>query len=473
MTAEATITLVVFGIFAFLLIFEVPIAWCLSISGALGVVMLKTFPIGAGLLGSVPFQATSSYSFIVVPLYILLGTLVMKAGVAERVYALANRVFRKLPGGIGVATVAACAGFAAVSGSSVATAATIGKSSVLEMQRNGYKDTFATGIVGIAATLGILIPPSLVLIMYGIISGESIARLFAAGVIPGILSAVVYAVYVMMMARRNIVPPLAEVLETSSVSVAAAAVNGEPTPARPSSAGATVAASYSAAPGVTAAESARALGYIILIFTTIMVGIFTGLMTATESAAIAALMAVVVLFIENRKKSGRARLRDFTEALAETAGVKSMAFAMLIGAAIFTFFLVAARLPHHAAQFLTSLEVPPIMIVIFILIAMIPLGMFLDALAILVIVVPLTYPTLMSLGFDGVWYGILIVKMIEISLITPPVGLNAFVIAAATGVKLERVFKGLLPFVLVELVIVAILLAFPDITLFLPALVLD
>ncbi|WP_167050580.1 TRAP transporter large permease [Salinibacterium sp. ZJ77] len=456
MTPEATITLIVFGIFALLLIFEVPIAWCLAISGALGVVMLKTFAIGAGLLGSVPFQATSSYSFIVVPLYILLGTLVMKAGIAERVYALANRIFRRFPGGIGVATVAACAGFAAVSGSSVATAATIGKSSVLEMQRNGYKDSFATGIVGIAATLGILIPPSLVLIMYGIVSGESIARLFAAGVVPGILSAVVYAIAVMLMARRNVVASLAEELEASSAA-----------------AGSEAAGTSRMTITTTKAEAARAVGYIVLIFTTIMVGIFTGVMTTTESAAIAAVMAIVILFIENRKKNGRQRLRDFTDALAETAGVKSMAFAMLIGAAIFTFFLVTARLPHHAAEFLTSLDVPPLMIVVFILIAMIPLGMFLDSLAILVIVVPLTYPTLIGLGFDGVWYGILIVKMIEISLITPPVGLNAFVISAATGVRLDKVFRGLLPFVLVELIIVAILLFFPEITLFLPALVLD
>lgn len=447
MTPEAIITLSVFGIFAFLLIFEVPIAWCLAISGALGVVMLKTFAIGAGLLGSVPFQATSSYSFIVVPLYILLGTLVMKAGIAERLYSLASRAFRKLPGGIGVATVAACAGFAAVSGSSVATAATIGKSAVLEMKRSGYKDTFATGIVGIAATLGILIPPSLVLIMYGIISGESIARMFAAGVIPGIMSALIYAIAIMMMARKNIVAPLAEELAASKSEVTGSkAISG---------------------------DSLRAIGYIVLIFTTIMVGIFTGVMTATESAAISAVMAIIILFIENRKKQGKEQRRDFTDALAETAGVKSMAFAMLIGAAIFTFFLVSARLPHHAATFLTSLDVPPIMIVIFILIAMIPLGMFLDSLAILVIIVPLTYPTLIDLGFDGVWYGILIVKMIEVSLITPPVGLNAFVLAAATGVKLERVFRGLLPFVVVELIIVAILVAFPDIVLFLPSLVLD
>lgn len=444
MSSEVAITIFVFVLFAGLLIFEVPIAWCLAISGALGVIMLRSFGIGSGLLGSVPFQATASYTFVVVPLYILLGTLVMKAHVAERVYYVANRVFHRLPGGIGVATVAACAGFAAVSGSSVATAATIGKSSVQEMRRSGYKDTFAVGIVGIAATLGILIPPSLVLIMYGIISGESIARLFAAGVVPGVLSAVVYSVGVIVMARRNI--------ELPAAGAAGPGID---------------------VPKVTRAQAGRSLGYIVLIFTTIMVGIFTGIMTTTESAAIAVMMAVVILFIENRKKKGRDRWFDFSSALAETAGVKSMAFAILIGAAIFTFFLVAARVPYHAAEFLTSLDVAPIVIVVLILVVTIPLGMFLDALSILVIVVPLTYPTLVGLGFDGVWYGILLVKMIEISLLTPPVGLNAFVIASATGIKVERVFRGLLPFVAVELIIVAILVAFPDITLFLPSLVLD
>lgn len=455
MSAELAITLGVIGLFGLLLILEVPIAWCLAISGALGIILLRSFDIGSGLLGSIPYQAASSYTFVVVPLYIFLGALVNKAHIAERVYAVASRVFRRLPGGLGIATIAACAGFAAVSGSSVATAATIGKMSVGEMRRHGYKDTFATGIVGIAATLGILIPPSLVLIMYGIISGESIAKLFAAGIIPGILSAVVYSIFISIMARKRVQAP---------VRVAAGGGSGALGPADIERVQRT---------RITKAQALRSVGYIVVIFTTIMVGIFTGVMTTTESAAVSSVLALLFFLYENRKKKRRDQWTELKDALQETSGITSMAFAILIGAAIFTFFLVSARVPYHAAEFLSTLDVPPLVVVFLILAATIPLGMFLDSLAILVIVVPLVYPTLTGMGFSGIWFGILMVKMIEVSLITPPVGLNAFVIASSSGVKLEKVFRGLVPFIFVELIIVTILVFFPEITLFLPDLVSD
>jgi TRAP-type C4-dicarboxylate transport system permease large subunit len=203
----------------------------------------------------------------------------------------------------------------------------------------------------------------------------------------------------------------------------------------------------------------------------ILIGLFTGIMTTTESAAVAAVLGLGILLYETRRKRARTMAREVYSALSESAGITSMSFAVLVGATIFTFFLVSARVPYGVAEFLTTIDVPPLALVALILVATIPLGMFLDPMSILVIVVPLTYPTLMELGFDGVWYGILLVKMIELGLITPPVGLNAFVIASASGLKVETVFRGLVPFMVTELVLVTVFLLFPDLVLFLPSLV--
>lgn len=440
-----TVTLIALGIFIVLLLIEVPVAWALGISGAAGVVMLASFKVAHSVLASVPFESTAKYSLIVIPMYILLGTFTMNAGVAERLYHLASKATRRLPGGIGIATVAACAGFAAVSGSSVATAATIGRVSVKEMQRHGYKSSFAAGIVGISATLGILIPPSVILVIFAILSGESVARLFAAGIIPGILSALAYMVTIVILARvkGNVSPALASI---ASGDIEVADTRGD------------------------RLAGLRAVLFVLAIFLTVMIGLYSGIMTPTESAAIAAILGLVVLLIERRKIGRRNLWSTVFGSMSEASGVTSMSFGILIGSSIFTYFLVSARVPFRVAEAISSLDVPPLAVVGLILLATIPLGMFLDAMSILVIVVPLTYPALMAMGLDGVWYGILLVKMIEISLITPPVGMNAFVIAAASGVKLESVFRGCVPFIVCELVLVVILMFFPDLVLFLPDL---
>jgi tripartite ATP-independent transporter DctM subunit len=436
------ITIIVLVVFLVLLLMEVPVAWALGLSGTAGVVMLTSFKVASSVLASVPFESTAKYSLIVIPMYILLGTFTMNAGIAERLYDLASRALRRLPGGIGIATVAAGAGFAAVSGSSVATAATIGKVSVRQMERHGYRPSFAAGIVAISATLGILIPPSVVLVIYAILSGESVARLFAAGIVPGALSAIAYMVTIVILskAKGNITPraDLHEPLATLE--------------SRDRFAG------------------LRSVAFIAVIFLTVMVGLYSGIMTATESAAIAAILGLLVLIIERRKDPARKRWGTIFRSMSEASGITSMSFGILIGASIFTYFLVSARVPFNIAEAIASLDVPPLAIVGLILLATIPLGMFLDAMSILVIVVPLTYPALMALGLDGVWFGILLVKMIEISLITPPVGMNAFVISSASGVKLESVFRGSVPFIVCELVLVVILMFFPDIVLFLPDL---
>lgn len=433
------ITLLAIGLFVVLLFAEVPVAWALGISGALGVVLLKSFGVATSVLASVPFEASSKFSLIVIPMYILLGVFMMWAGIPERLYALANRAARRLPGGIGMATIAACAGFSAVSGSSVATAATIAKVSVSEMRRHGYRDSFAAGIVAIAGTLGILIPPSIPLVIYAIITGESVAALYAAGIIPGIISSLAFMIVIYLIARR-----------------------------RGSIAPENVADSGLKPPVVTRSQGIQALVVTTIIFLVVMVGLYSGLTTPSESAALSAVLALVAVLLEARRWKRGETVRNLFAAMKESAGVTSMSFGILIGAGIFTYFLVSARVPSKLSEFLTTLDVPPLAVVGLILLATIPLGMFLDATSILVITVPLTYPALMELGFDGVWYGILLVKMIEISLITPPVGLNAFVVSAASGVRLERVFWGSVPFIVCELVLVLLFLFVPATVTFLP-----
>lgn len=467
MSAEI-ITVLVLVLFAVLLLIEVPVAFALAISGIVGVIALRSVGVASSVLANVPFESTAKYSFVVIPMYILLGAFAMQARLPERLYSLAHRYLGRLPGGLGIATVAACAGFATVSGSSVATAATISKVSVREMIRHGYRPQFATGIVASAATLGILIPPSIILVIYAIMTGESIAGLFSAGIIPGALSAIVYVITILFLARKNVsstAPAPAKVVPVSIGADGGGSVLSEAVP-QPGGAPPVDAA----AARVEFRASIRSVFYILVIFLVIMAGIFTGVMTASESAAVGALVALAVLLFERRKEGVRTMLRSLREGLSESSSITSMAFAILIGSSIFTFFLVSAGIPTNLSRFLTSLDVEPLLIVVLILLVVIPLGLFLDSLAILVLVVPIAYPAVTALGFDGIWFAILLVKVIEIGLVTPPVGMNCFVIAAASGVKVETVFRGVLPFLIGDLVLIGLFVAFPGIVTWLPSL---
>ncbi|ALJ19276.1 TRAP transporter large permease [Microbacterium sp. No. 7] len=432
-----------------LLAIEVPVPFALAGSGAAGLILLSSVQLAGTTLASAPWNAVGHYTLSIIPLYILLGMFAVHGKLAERVYGMGATALRFLPGGLGIATVAACTGFAAVSGSSLATAASLGKISIGEMRRVGYKASFASGIVAIGGTLGILIPPSVAMVMYGIVARESIGQLLAAGIVPGVLSAVAYAVYIFFVAGRNIVPPekgLAEAVH------AAAGREGEvPDRTRMPKGG------------------VRALLWLAAIFAVILAGMFTGFVTVTESAAIGALVALVMLFFEN-VRDGIKRVWDLArEAARESASVSAMALMLLIGAGVFSTFLVQSRLPYKLAGWIGELSVPPIVVVIIILLILIPLGMFLDSLSVIIIVVPLVHPIVTELGFSGVWFAVLFVMLLEIGLVTPPVGMNTFVVAAAAKLPLGTVFKGVTPFLIPAFVMVALVLIFPDLALWLPS----
>ncbi len=481
-----TILLLVIVLFLVLLACETPVAWALAASGALGIMLLRSPEMVTSLLGNSPYRTSSNYTLAIIPMYVLLGMFALHGRLAERLYRVASRALHRLPGGLGIATVCACAGFAAVTGSSVATAATIGKVSIGEMRRFGYPPSLAAGIVAAAGTLGILIPPSVVIVIYGVLAQESIARLLVAGIIPGLLSALVYGLFILVLGRNIRTDPeagLRGVLDSTAGGGARSGPTGANSPGDTSAgdtataaAGTVIAATADDGQielrdpeSVTRLQAARALIWIGVVFAVVVTGIYSGLFTVIESGAIAALVGLVMLLSENMADGLRATSRKLLHALVETASVTSMTFSILIGATILSTFLVMTRVPMRFTDWVLSLDVPPLMILVALLLTLILLGMVLETLSILIICVPLMHPAVTALGFDGIWFAILVVKMIEIGMITPPVGINVFVVSAASGVTVEKAFRGVLPFVLAELCVVALLIAFPWLVTWLPS----
>ncbi|MBK5266108.1 MAG: TRAP transporter large permease [Acidimicrobiia bacterium] len=431
-----TVLIVVLVVFVVLLGSEVPIAFVLGLAGAVGIVLTRGIGVTTSALGNVPFTAVANYSLSIVPMYILVGVFAVFARIAEHVYTVADRLLLKIRGGLGVATISACAGFAAVTGSSVATAATIGRLAISEMRKRGYPDTLAAGIVAASGTLGILIPPSIILAIYGILTRESIALLLVAGIIPGIISATIYIVYVV--------------------------IKGTPKEYR--DAQSQLKQSIKKLPW-------RGVFRVAVIFTLVMLGIYTGWFTVTESGALGAFFALIFMIIELRKEGIRRVFETVQAAFLEVAAVTSMSFFIFIGSSVFSFYLVSAGIPTSFLRWVTALQMDPLLIVAVLLLVLIPMGMALDSLSILVIFVPLTYPVISSFGFDGIWYAILVVKGIELGQITPPVGINAYVVAGVSDIRPERVFRGIWPFAALDVITAVILFLFPAIVLWLPGVV--
>lgn len=398
-------------------------------------------------------------------MFILMGVALAESGVARAIFGSVQRMMSWLPGGLAVATVAACTLFGGVSGSSAADAATIGRVSIKEMSSRGYPARFSAALVAAAGTVAVLIPPSVILIMYGILTGESIGKLLIAGIIPGILMGLLFMAYVVIWAMKR-GPRLAAARPVTEP----AAVAGERLPA-----GEVTPSSEPGAGTVGDGDPARAgevAGYVGLafagiLFVVVLGGIYTGVFTATEASAFGALVALLMSVYLLRSGWGR----HFLASLKETASVTGMIFAILLGGSIFTFFLVSAGVPRALTQWVLALDVPPLVIVIGFLALLLPLGMFLDGLSMLVIVVPLAYPTVTALGFDGIWFGVLVVVMVEVSLLTPPVGLNVYVIAGLPGSpKAGPIFASVTPFILIQFALLAVLIAFPSIVTWLPDL---
>ena len=389
--------------------------------------------IAVEIAGAIPHSKSTTYALSLIPVFILIGFFAHYAGLTRHVFDAAKKWVGWLPGGLGVATVFATAGFAAVSGASAATAAIFARVAIPEMLAARYDKRFAAGVVAAGGTLASLIPPSAILVIYAIITEQSVGHLLLAGFLPGAVSALVYAALVVFLACRDkgLGPP---------------------------------------AGGFSWRERFLSLPPTAPVFAVIFIilyAVYFGWATPTEAGALG---AVVVAAVAAWRGMRRADVRD---ALMETAKLTAMIFAMIWGVLIYVRLLGFADLPGVFAQFVAGLEQPRIVTLLMILAAYAVLGMFMDAIGMMVLTLPVVFPAVVALGYDPIWFGIIVVKMAELCLITPPIGLNCFVVAGARpDIPVHDVFRGVTPFFVADFVTIAILIAFPEITLWLPSLAL-
>lgn len=454
-----------------LLLAGVSVAISMATSGIFGLIVLNGTAVTSSVIAGTSYSAVAKSSLIVVPLFILMGMLTLYSGIAEQLFGLAAKIFRKIPGSLAISTVFASAGFSAVCGSSLATIATLGRTCITEMMRHGYSRAFAAGTVATSGTVAVLIPPSIILVLYGVITGESIGMLLLAGLIPGFVSVAILALAIVIRVKRN--PSLVqqdntEVLRAMRQEDAQAARQGGSSTSGGSVDLDTAEEGEGLAVVLTPRSVTLAVVAVVALFTIVMGGIYTGFFTPSESAAIGALAAFVLIVAQFATRPRQLR-SNLGTALRETASLNAMIFLILVGAGIFSFFLVSAGVPAAISEFVVGLDIPPTLTVLLLLLVLIPGGMFLDSISLLVITVPLVYQPITDLGFDGIWLGILIVKLIELGMVTPPVGMNAFVAAGTVpDLEPEEVFKGLIPYYLVDVVTIAVIFAIPSLVTWLP-----
>jgi C4-dicarboxylate transporter DctM subunit len=435
----------VLAVFTVLILAEAPIALCLGGSAMAGILAIDGFSNAASVLGSVFYNSSSRYALFVIPMYILLGGLIANAGIGEKIYRTVHRLVGWLPGGLAASAVGATALFSGISGSSAADVATLGRISVNEMSRHGYSKAYAAAVVAAAGTFANLIPPSLGIVVYGLLAEESIGRLIMAAIVPGVLSAIGLATFVVVRAA------------TSS----ADAGRGGRRMSLPDEAPARVEARASVAADLVGVV------YAAIIFAIVVGGLYGGFFTATEAGAVGAFAALLIMFIS--RTAGQTRRQILGTSLRETAEVSSMIFLLLAGGAMLSYFMATSGIAANLAGWVIDLPVPPKVTIALILLIILPIGMVLEGLSILLLMVPLVAPVAVELGFDGVWFGILVLKVAEIGLITPPLGLNVFIISGVSRVAPASVFSQIRAFVVLDLAITTAFFLFPDLVLWLPS----
>ncbi len=417
-----------------LLFSGIHIAVTMGLVGFLGIVYLTGWEAAFSVLGAVPYSAFGNYDLSVAPLFILMGSFCFHAGLSKDLFDTVHKWLGHFRGGLAMATVGACAGFAAVSGSSLATAATMGTVALPEMKRYKYDPQLATGAVAAGGTIGILIPPSVILIIYAVLTEQSVGKLFLAGFIPGVLEAVFYigVIFIICRIRPEMGPPGSKTSFIAKV------------------------------------KSLKGTWIVILLFLLVIGGLYFGIFSPTEAAGVGAGGAFIFALARRRLN-----WQNFKGSLFATTKTTAMIFAILLGAMIFGYFLAITRLPFALADFIGGLPVNRYVIIIFILVLYLFLGCVMDAMGMILLTVPILFPVAQSLGFDAIWFGIIIVRVFEMASITPPVGLNVFVIkGVAKDVPMGVIFRGIIPFLMADFVHVAFLIAVPQIALFLPNLMM-
>jgi tripartite ATP-independent transporter DctM subunit len=426
------------GIVVMILIFlsRMPVAYVMAMIGYLGFSLMISYKGGLNLLSRNIYDVFSSYGLATIPLFILMGQLAFNSGISRRLYDTGYKYLGSTRGGLAMATVAACTAFGAVCGSSPATAATMATVGLPEMKRYNYADELATGCVASGGGLGMIMPPSVVLIVYGILTEQSIGALFVAGVLPAILVTILFiiSIYIICYFDPEQGPP-GEIFTWKEK-----------------------------------IKSLAGMGETLIVFILVMGGLFIGLFTPTEAAAVGVFGVLIVSFIHRQLT-----WQGFVKSLYETLRTSCMVIMLIAGAIIFGKFLAVTRIPFDLASWVRGFDFPPYIIMAIIVGIYFFGGCFMDALAFVTLTVPIFFPVVMSLGYDPIWFGIIIVMVTEMGVITPPVGINVYVVYGVAKnvigeVPLESIFKGIIPFLLAVVVGTVILMVFPKIILFLPNL---
>ena len=417
-----------------LMALRVPIAIALGSVSVVGIFVLRGQNAAFGALQSLPFDFATNWTLAAIPMFLLMGSLSYQSGLTASLYSAARVWLGGVPGGLAVATTFASAGFAAASGSSVATSAAMGRVAIPEMLQHNYDKGLAAGSVAAAGTLGALIPPSIAFVIYGWYTEQSVSALLIAGILPGILTAVAYATMIIIRCKIN--PELAPGSRDKPR-------KGE------------------------RLDTLLRVWPMPLLIMAIIGSIYTGVATPSESAAVGTVAAAVIAFLQGRLNSSV--LRDsVSDAVATTASL----FFIAVGAVLLTRFLALAGIPTAMSSFLVGMAADPFLVILALSVVFLVLGMFLDPMGLMLLVLPIFLPAFKALGIDLIWMGVIVVKYIEIGLITPPVGMNAFVVKSVVGnaIPLTTIFRGLGWFIACEIVVVGLLLAFPQISLWLPGL---
>lgn len=448
MNGETALVLcIVLATFLGLLSIRLHVGLSLMSAGGLGILLLLNSGAAFSVVSNQPFSTSANYTLTVIPLFILMGVFAVNARLAEAGFDAAARGLRKVPGGAALASLSGSGLFAAVTGSSVATVATMARVSTDAINKAGYGLKLAAGVVCAGGTLGVLIPPSIVLVIYAVATGESVGPMLLAGIGPGLLTILAYGVTIVLLVvlqRRRFdragSPPAGEESATESVAL-------------------------------KAPEARKNLDYmglvsLAVIFLVSIGTIYMGVATPTEAASFGAVTALFFLLLRTRPSNW---ISTVGRSLTESVGLTAMTFLLIVGAGVFTYFLAISGATRALVDFVVDAQLPAYVVLVLCLLLLLPLGMFLDGVSMVLIAGPLLHPILTSYGFDGIWIGVLVVKVAEMALITPPVGMNAFVYSGAVPeAGLGRIFIGIVPFLVADVVVVGILILIPELVTYIP-----
>ncbi|MFA9430249.1 TRAP transporter large permease [Egicoccus sp. AB-alg2] len=429
--ATELIGLIGFLVMLLLIALRVPVALAMIGVAVVGYAYIVTPDAALARLGADAFRGASLYSLSVIPFFILMGMLLANANLGRDVYVALDRFLWRVRGGLSVATIAASTLFASVSGSSIASASTMSRVAVPEMQRHGYDDGLSAASAAVGGTLGSLIPPSALLVLYGVLTAEPIGQVLMAGLLPGLMTALILMLTAWVLVRRR--PALA------------------PTKTAP--------------PKVSVGGAIRLVWAVPVIFAISMGGLYLGVFTPTESGAAGAFLALVYGVLTRRLT-----MRRFYAAVSDTIKVSAQIFLLMIAGQVFGFFLAVTRIPMWLGRTISEIDLTPWLVVALIFGIYFALGAIMDEIAILVIMTPMMYPVVIDLGYDGVWFGVLTMMMLLTGLLTPPIGLITFVVSGLTGISLSKVFRGLTPFWLALCAAILLVITFPAIATWLPEL---